>query len=50
MASPVVRFLEAHPFVRLVCPLMVGIAVADVGDGFCQIHYLCIVSALILVG
>lgn len=50
MVSPVARFLEAHPFVRLVCPLMVGIAVADVGDGFCQIPYLCILFALILAG
>ena len=50
MTSPVVRFLEAHPFLRLVCPLMAGIAVADVGDGFCRIPYFCILSALILAG
>ena len=50
MASPVASFLEAHPFVRLVCPLMAGIAVADLGDGFCQIPYLAILFALILAG
>lgn len=47
MASSVSRFLEAHPFVRLVCPLMAGIAVADAGDGFCRIPYIYVVLILV---
>ena len=44
------RFLEDHPFVRLVVPLMAGIVVADAGDGFCHIPYIYVLSVLILVG
>lgn len=50
MEHPMLRFLETHPFVRLVVPLMAGIVVADAGDGFCHIPYIYILSALILVG
>lgn len=50
MESPLLRFPDAHPFVRLVLPLMAGIAVADAGDGFCRIPYIYVLSALILLG
>ena len=50
MEHPLLRFLETHPFVRLTVPLMAGIVVADVGDGFCHIPYIYVLSALILVG
>ena len=39
------RFLEDHPFVRLVVPLMAGIVVADAGDGFCHIPYIYVFMA-----
>lgn len=50
MEHPLLRFLEAHPFVRLTVPLMAGIAVADAGDGFCLIPYIYILSTLTLLG
>lgn len=50
MRHPLLRFFEAHPFVRLVLPLMAGIAVADAGDGFCDIPYMYVLSALLLIG
>ena len=50
MKHPLLRFFEAHPFVRLVLPLMAGIAVADMGDGFVSIPYIYILVALMLIG
>ena len=48
MRSPVIRFIETHPFLRVLFPLMAGIAVADVGDGCSGIPYLYLVWALIV--
>lgn len=50
MKHPLLRFFEAHPFVRLVLPLMAGIAVADRGEGFAPIPYIYILVALTLIG
>lgn len=50
MKHPVLRFLEARPFVRLVLPLMAGIVVADAGDGFCHIPYIYVLSILTSIG
>ena len=50
MKHPLLRFVEAHPFVRLVLPLMAGIAVADRGEGFALIPYIYVLVALTLIG
>lgn len=50
MKHPLLRFVEAHPFVRLVLPLMAGIAVADRGEGFTLIPYIYVLVVLTLIG
>ena len=50
MKHPLLRFAEAHPFVRLVLPLMAGIAMADRGEGFTLIPYIYVLVVLTLIG
>jgi hypothetical protein len=50
MKHPLLRFVEAHPFVRLVLPLMAAIAVADRGEGFTLIPYIYVLVVLTLIG
>lgn len=43
-------FWEAHPFFRILLPWMAGIAVADMGNGFCSIPFIYILSVAIVMG
>lgn len=43
------RFVEAHPFFRILLPLAAGIAVADAGNGFCGVPFLFILLLLVAV-
>lgn len=48
MKQPVSRFAGTHPFLKVLFPLIAGIAVADAGDGFCGVPYWYALVALLL--
>ena len=43
---PLLSFWHSHPFIRLLLPLVAGIAVADAGDGFPNIPFSLTLAAL----
>lgn len=46
MRHPISRFIETHPFVRMLLPLMAGIVVVDMADGLCHIPFVCVLATL----